>query len=88
VLIAVVISPSSARDDLGGKADEYLRLPSLSDYLVLAQDEPKGRVWARGAAGFPPEPKVLDGHGAVIEIASLGIDLSLAEIYAGVEHGS
>ena len=25
---------------------------------------------------------------AVIEIASLGIDLSLAEIYAGVEHGS
>jgi Uma2 family endonuclease len=90
-LIAEVISPSSAKDDLGAddlgaKAQEYFRLSSLSAYLVLAQDEPRARVWARGAAGFSPEPKVLDGHDAVIEIASLGIDLSLGEIYAGVEH--
>jgi Uma2 family endonuclease len=85
-LIAEVVSPSSARDDLGAKAGEYLRLPSLSAYLVLAQDEPRARVWARGPAGFSPEPKVLDGDDAVIEIASLGIDLSLGEIYAGVEH--
>jgi Uma2 family endonuclease len=86
VLIAEIISPSSAKDDLGAKAQEYLRLSSLSAYLVLAQDEQKARVWARGAAGFSPEPKVLDGDDAVIEIASLGIDLSLGEIYAGVEH--
>jgi Uma2 family endonuclease len=84
-LIAEVVSPSSARDDLGPKADEYLRLPSLSAYLVLAQDEPKAWVWARGAGGFPPEPRVIQGHDAVIEIASLGIELPLAEIYAGAE---
>jgi Uma2 family endonuclease len=85
VLIAEIISPSSAKDDLGPKAQEYLRLSSLSAYLVLAQDEQKARVWARGAAGFSPEPNVLDGHDAIIEVASLGIDLSLGEIYAGVE---
>jgi len=85
-VIAEVISPSSAKDDLGAKADEYVRLPSLSAYLVLAQDKPKARIWLRGAGGFSSEPKVIEGLDAVIEIASLGIDLPLAEIYAGVEY--
>jgi Uma2 family endonuclease len=84
--IAEVISPSSAKDDLGVKADEYVRLPSLSAYLVLAQDEPKAQVWVRGAGGFSLEPKVIEGYDPVIEIASLGFDLPLAEIYAGVEY--
>jgi Uma2 family endonuclease len=84
-LIAEIVSPSSAKDDLGAKADEYLRLPSLSAYLVLSQEEPKARMWLRGAGGFSSEPEILDGHSAVIAIASLGIDLPLAEIYAGIE---
>jgi Uma2 family endonuclease len=84
-LIAEVISASSAKDDLGPKADEYVRLPSLSAYLVLARDQAKARVWVRGAGGFSPEPRVIEGHDAVIEIASLGIDLPLAVIYAGAE---
>jgi Uma2 family endonuclease len=85
-VVAEVISPSSAKDDLGVKADEYVRLPSLLAYLVLAQDEPKARVWVRGARGFSPRPKVIDGLDAVIKIASLGIDLPLGEIYAGAEY--
>ena len=36
VLIAEILSPSSARIDLGDKAAEYLRLPSLIAYLVVA----------------------------------------------------
>jgi hypothetical protein len=68
------------------KAEEYVRLPSLSAYLALAQDEPKVGVWVRSAGGFPGEPKVIEGLGGAIEIASLGIDLPLAEIHAGVEH--
>jgi Uma2 family endonuclease len=85
-LIAEIISPSSAKDDLGANADEYLKLPSLSAYLVLAQDEPKAWVWVRGAGGFSADPKVIEGHDAAAEILSLGIDLPLAGIYAGVEH--
>lgn len=83
-LIAEVISPSSAKDDLGAKAGEYVRLPSLAAYVVLAQDEPKVWIWVRGAGGFSPEPMAFEGHEAVIEIVSLGINLPLAEIYAGV----
>jgi Uma2 family endonuclease len=79
VLIAEIISPSSAKDDLGAKAEEYVRLPSLAAYLVLDQGEPEARIWLRGAAGFARE--LIKGRDAVIGIASLGIDLPLAEVY-------
>jgi Uma2 family endonuclease len=80
VLIAEVTSPSSATDDLGDKAAQYLGLASLAAYLVLAQDEPKGWVWVRGDSGFPPGPEIVDESG-VIRVPSLGIELPLAEIY-------
>jgi Uma2 family endonuclease len=83
-VIAEVLSPSSVKDDLGPKADEYVRLPSLSAYLVLAQDEPKASVWVRGVGGFALEPEVIEGSDAVMAIPSLGIDLPLAEVYAGI----
>jgi Uma2 family endonuclease len=84
-LIAEVISPSSEKEDLGPKAEEYIRLQSLLAYLVLAQDARKTRVWLRGVRGFPRQPKVIAGLEAVIEITSLGIELPLAEIYAGFD---
>jgi Uma2 family endonuclease len=86
-LIAEVISPSSAKDDLGAKAAEYVRLPSLAAYVVLAQDPPKAWVWTRGAEGFSSMANVLEGEEATIEIASLGVDLSVAELYAGSGRG-
>ena len=84
-VIAEVISPSSAKDDLGAKAAEYVRLPSLPAYLVLAQDEPKAWVWMRSAAGFPLAPIVVTGLDATVQIAALDIDLALSEIYSGVD---
>ena len=70
--------------DLRDKAAEYLRLPSLSAYLVLAQDEAKVRAWVRADAEFPSSPDVAVGHDAIIEIAALGISLPLSEIYADI----
>jgi Uma2 family endonuclease len=81
VLIAEVISPASATDDLRDKAAEYLRLVSLSAYLVLAQDEPKAWVWQRGESGFSPVADVLAQSDAVIHIVSLDIFLPFSEIY-------
>jgi Uma2 family endonuclease len=83
-LIAEVLSPSSATLDLGDKAAEYLRLPSLVTYLVLSQDEIKVWVYLKGSDQHPG-PKVITGASAAIGVPSLGIDLPLAEIYAGVE---
>ena len=81
VLIAEVLSPSSERIDLGDKAAEYLRLPSLLAYLVVAQDEMKAWVWIRGAKDFPPSAEVLQGRDAVMHIAPLKIDVPFAAIY-------
>jgi Uma2 family endonuclease len=83
-LIAEVVSSSSAREDVGAKVEEYVRLPSLLAYLVVAQDEAKVHLWARGADGFPSGPKIVKGSDAVIEVAPLAIGLPLAEIYAGI----
>ena len=61
-----------------------MQLPSLSAYLVLAYDAAKAWIWVRGAAGFPADPVEVTGHDWVIEIAALGIDLPLSEIYADI----
>ncbi len=85
VLLVEVLSPSTARLDLGDKASEFLRVPSLAAYLVLAQDERKGWAWIRGSENFPPGPTILEGRDAVIRIGALGISLPMSEIYAGIE---
>jgi len=79
-LVAEVISPSSASDDLAEKPPEYFQLPSLSVYVVLAQDEAKAWVWIRGSVGFPLEPHMLRGTGEVILLTPLGIEVPLSEI--------
>jgi len=85
VLVAEVLSPSSASYDLGDKAAEYLNLPSLCAYLVLSQDEPKAWAWVRNASDFSPGPQVVKDHEGVIRIAALTVDLPLAEIYSGIQ---
>lgn len=84
VLVAEVLSPSTAAIDLGDKPVEYLQTPSLDVYIVLSQDEPKAWVWARDSAGFPAVPAIIAGAEAVVTVAKLRIELPLAEIYAGV----
>jgi Uma2 family endonuclease len=84
VLIAEVLSPSSATLDLGDKAAEYLRLPSLAAYLVLSQNEIKAWMYLKGT-DQRPGPQVISGANAAISVSALGIDLPLAEIYTGVE---
>lgn len=83
-LLAEVLSPSTARFDLGDKAAEFLRLPTLRAYVVLAQDEAKAWSWIRMPEGFTPGPAVTSGEAAAIGIPALGLELALSEIYAGI----
>ena len=87
VLVAEVLSPSSATYDLGDKAAEYLKSPSLCAYLVLSQDEPKVWAWARCTSGFSPGADVIKGHDGVIRIAALAIDVPPSEIYMDIQAG-
>jgi Uma2 family endonuclease len=84
VLLAEVLSPSTAEIDLGDKAAEYLQIPSLLAYLVFSQDEPKTWVWARAKGEFTSGPEILTGSEAVVRVPVLELAIPLAGIYAGV----
>ncbi len=85
VLLAEVLSPSTAQVDLGDKAAEYLRLPSLLAYLVFAQSGHKAYVWVCQADGMPPAPSIVVGRDKILRIAPLNLVLPLGAVYAGVE---
>lgn len=81
-VIVEVLSPYSERDDTLRKWQGYCLIPSLQHYLVVAQDSRFVTLHTRtGAASF--EERVFqDG---VVELGSLGVSLSLDEIYEDVE---
>jgi Uma2 family endonuclease len=83
-LLAEVLSPSSTTIDLGEKPAEYLRIPSLMTYLVLAQNEPKAWLWQRESPAFVSGPRVVAGIDRSITIGALSLDLPLSEIYRGI----
>jgi Uma2 family endonuclease len=86
VFVVEVLSPSTMKIDLGDKAADYLQLPNLATYLVVAQDEI--RAWAYNRLGeqqFPPGPQVFVGADAAVDIPALKINLPLSEIYAGID---
>ena len=84
VLLAEVLSPSTADIDLGDKAAEYLNLSSVKAYLVFSQDGPKAWLWLRGPDGFAPGPQVVTGADQTICIDALGLALPLSAVYAGL----
>lgn len=83
-LLAEVLSPSTAEIDLGDKAAEYLRIPSVLAYMVLSQDGPKAWVHLRTGSQLQA-PEMVIGADAIIRVADLNLDLPMAEIYAGIK---
>jgi hypothetical protein len=69
---------------LGDKVAEFLRLPTLAAYIVLAQDERKAWVWVRTDDRFPPGPMVIEGDDAAVDVPALALELSLSELYDGI----
>jgi Uma2 family endonuclease len=73
-----ILSPSTADRDLRWKRTAYTGLPSLTHYIVVAQDAVDVVVFARDA-GF--EERRYRSLADTIELPALGIALALAEIY-------
>lgn len=78
-----VLSPSTEKDDRGPKLEEYLALPSLRRYVMLAQDRAHAIVYERGADRWTLQFKHgIDGELAMPEIGI--VSLPLAELYLDV----
>ncbi|HVI01261.1 MAG TPA: Uma2 family endonuclease [Enhygromyxa sp.] len=81
-IIIEVLSDSTEAFDRGQKFEAYQAIPSVTEYIVVAQDRMRVDQFIRGAnaTSWLLRPHA---HGSV-EIATLGIQLPLASIYAGV----
>lgn len=85
LVIVEVLSPSSVYADHVVKRDEYLALPTLQAYVVADPNVPKLTLWERGENGqYPDRPKEIRGLDAQLELAGLGVALSLAKLYRGI----
>jgi Uma2 family endonuclease len=79
-----VLSPSTRNDDLSSKTRRYWQIPSLTDLVLIEQDQVWIEYRSREAVGEWME-KVLVERGDVLRVQSLGSDLPAAEIYSGIE---
>jgi Uma2 family endonuclease len=79
VIVAIeVLSPSTASRDLRWKRTAYTSLPTLSHYIVIAQDGVDVVVFAREDGFTEWRVRSLSES---IELRSLGISLPLSDIY-------
>ncbi len=83
VLLVEVLSKSTEAYDRGEKSAHYRRIESLQEYLLIAQ----GRVGVERYRRAGSNEWVLSEfteQSAVLELASLGIEIPVAAIYDGV----
>jgi Uma2 family endonuclease len=78
LVVFEILSPSTADRDLRWKREAYTSLPSLTHYVVIAQDARDVVVFARDT-GFAEQR--LSGPDDVVAFPALGVSLPLSEIY-------
>jgi Uma2 family endonuclease len=85
-LIVKILSPSTERYDRGKKFQIYRKLPSLQEYVLIAQDSPRiesYRLQDNGTWTFSD----VEGLDTRIELNSIGCILDLKEVYDLVMFG-
>ncbi len=84
VLLAEVLSPTSADFDRGTKFEQYKSIPEFSEYLLVAQDRPHVVRRSKRGDGAWLET-VFDSINAVIHLEAIGVDLAMRELYEDVD---
>jgi Uma2 family endonuclease len=83
VVIIEVLSESTKDYDRGEKFRQYRSLPSLAEYVVVAQDAAHVEHWARRPDGTWVLTETDELAGAV-RLESIGVTVPMAEIYLKV----
>jgi len=78
-VLVEVLSDSSEAYDRGEKFAHYRRIPSLREYVLIAQHEPRIEVHRRNEFGRWELYEA--GAGESIELASVGCQLSVDDVY-------
>ena len=83
-LIVEVLSTTTEKYDRGDKFENYKLIPSLTNYLLVAQDRAKVEHFVRQEDGTW-SCTVSEGLNAIVQIDSLECELPLSEIYLKVQ---
>ena len=81
IVVVEVLSPSSAKYDMGAKFNWYRRLRTLRDYVLVHQDEYIVEVRSRGGSG---EEWAFEFHQSIdgaVSLPSLGVMMDMREVY-------
>jgi Uma2 family endonuclease len=82
VLVIEVMSTSTEATDRREKLLAYRTLASLSEYVLISQDEARVEIHRRrGDIGWE---KIEYSGAETVELASIGLQISMREIYEGV----
>lgn len=83
VLVMEVLSPTTEAIDRREKLHAYRRVPSLQEYVLVAQDRQQVEVYRRqGDIGWL---YVTFEPGDTVEFTSVGLSFPIAELYAGTD---
>lgn len=77
-LLVEVLSPSTENEDRGGKWQHYQLIPSLHEYVLISQEEPRIAVYRRLPSGSWEYTETTSGTVALAD----GAVLDLARLYA------
>jgi Uma2 family endonuclease len=85
VLITEVLSKTTARTDRVEKMNEYQHLPSLREYVLIAQERMRVEVYRHEQAGAAWQSEVYTEPEAEVFFASVGAKIKVADIYRRVK---
>jgi Uma2 family endonuclease len=82
IVLVEVLSPSTEAYDRGEKFAHYRRIPSLREYVLVSQAKRRVEVFRRNE---DPSWTLYEVQGSSsVELASVGCELALDELYRGV----
>jgi Uma2 family endonuclease len=84
ILLVEVLSAESEIRDRETKRVAYQAIPTLRDYLIIAQDAPHAALWTR-QTDDDWRAVLAEGLDSLIFIPSVRFNLSLAELYRRVQ---
>lgn len=80
-LVIEVLSLSTARFDRREKVASYREIPSIEEYVLVAQRPARVVIYRRAEQW---RPQLLENLESILELPSVGLALPVARIYAGV----
>ncbi|MEL6272156.1 MAG: Uma2 family endonuclease, partial [Chloroflexota bacterium] len=84
-LIIEILSPSTERYDRGRKFAYYRALPTLQEYVLIAQDEPRIQRYLRRTDDEQWLFTEAAGLGATLAPTSIDCTLTLADVYDRID---